>query len=205
MTPLFRTAPSPPRELWLIVGLGNPGPRYARSRHNAGYMCLERWAARHHLTEERRREYAIILDGAVRLGGRDVRVLLAKARAFMNESGGPVAELVRRYHVPSSRLIVAYDDLDLPLGKVRVRERGSAGGHNGMKSIIERLGTQEFPRVRIGIGRPNEPREEAIGHVLGNFNLQEQPSIAAALDAARDALDCMLGEGLAAAMNRYNG
>ncbi|MSQ24763.1 MAG: aminoacyl-tRNA hydrolase [Dehalococcoidia bacterium] len=205
MTPLFRKTPPPPRELWLIVGLGNPGSRYARSRHNAGYMCLERWAARHHLTEERRKEYAIIVEGAVRLGGRDVRVLLAKARSFMNESGGPVAELVRRYHVPPARLIVAYDDLDLPLGKVRLRERGSAGGHNGMKSIIERLGTQGFPRLRIGIGRPNEPRAGAIGHVLGNFNLEEQPAIDAALDAACDALDCTLGEGLAAAMNRFNG
>ena len=191
--------------MWLVVGLGNPGPRYARSRHNAGYMCLERWAARHHLTEERRREYAIIVEGAVRLGGRDVRVLLAKARAFMNESGGPVAELVRRHHVPPSRLIVVHDELDLPLGKVRLRERGSAGGHNGMKSIIERLGTQEFPRLRIGIGRPNEPRAGAIGHVLGNFTPDEQPAIDLSLETACDTLDCVLGEGMAAAMNRFNG
>jgi PTH1 family peptidyl-tRNA hydrolase len=190
---------------WLIVGLGNPGKKYERSRHNVGFMALDRWAARHHLEIERRREWAMTGEGEAIIGDAHRRVLLAKPRTFMNLSGDAVIEMVRRHGIPPARAFIVYDDMDLPLGKLRLREQGSAGGHNGVGSIIQRLGTQDFPRLRIGIGRPQETAGyEAIGHVLGEFALDERRVLDDALDRACDAIDAVLSKGMQAAMGAFN-
>ena len=191
--------------LWLIVGLGNPGKKYDRSRHNVGFMVLDRWAERHHLEFNRKREWAVVGEGEVSLDGVSRRVLIAEPRTFMNLSGDAVIEMVKRHGVPPARALIVYDDMDLPLGKLRLRERGSAGGHNGIGSIIARLGTQEFPRIRVGIGRPQETAGyEAIGHVLGEFSAAERPILNETLDRACDAIDCVLANRMGAAMNLYN-
>lgn len=206
---------------WLIVGLGNPGKKYDRSRHNVGFMVLDRWADRHHLEFNRKREWALVGEGEISLaddsrplasevgpfrsGLVNRRVLIAKPRTFMNLSGDAVVEMVKRHGVPPARALVVYDDMDLPLGKLRLRERGSPGGHNGIGSIIARLGTQEFPRIRVGIGRPQgRVGYEAIGHVLGEFSAAERPVLNEALDRACEAIDGVLAKGMGAAMNIYN-
>ena len=171
--------------LWLIVGLGNPGARYARTRHNIGFMVADRWAARHHIDIAKKRANYLYGQGALDLtpapfpareGGKnsEARVIVAKPRTYMNLSGDAVGELMQRYHVMKQRLIVVYDDLDLPLGRIRIRAEGSAGGHNGMKSIIERLGTQDFPRMRLGVGRPEAAGKGAVDYVLDTFSKAEQ-------------------------------
>ena len=186
------------QQTYLIVGLGNPGPIYARTRHNVGFMCLERLAARHSLRFDTRRLKAEIARGTVE--GRSV--MLAKPQTYMNDSGISVAEILRWYKIPQTNLLVIYDELDLPTGILRLRERGSAGGHNGMKSIIAHLG-QDFNRLRVGIGRPSTsgPTRD---YVLNNFTRQEAPLIATAIDLAAEAAEVWLREGIIVAMNRYN-
>ena len=134
----------------LIVGLGNPGPGYAHHRHNVGFMVVDRFAARHGLRFGKREASALVATGSF----EGEPLALAKPQAFMNRSGGPVQSLVRRYTRGPANLIVVYDEMDLPLGRLRIRQEGSHGGHNGMRDIIAALGTQEFVRVRLGVGRP---------------------------------------------------
>lgn len=190
---------------WLIVGLGNPGKKYDRSRHNVGFMAIDRWAERHHLEFNHKREWALAGEGEVSVDGATRRVLIAKPRTFMNLSGDAVIEMVKRHGVLHRHMVVVYDDMDLPLGKLRIREQGSAGGHNGIKSIIERLGTPKFPRIRVGIGRPEESVGfHAIGHVLGEFNAADQKVLDEALARAADAMDRILAKGMRAAMNDFN-
>ncbi len=183
----------------LLVGLGNPGVQYARNRHNVGFMLLDRFAERHHLTFARRRFDALIADGLV----NGQRVLLAKPQTYMNASGNAVGKLASFYRVPSRDIIVCYDDLDLPLGRIRLRPEGSAGGHHGMESIIGALGHSNFARLRIGIGRPAS--KEDIGHVLGSFSREEEQALEPVWTRAMDALDVWLSEGIEKAMNLYNG
>jgi len=182
----------------LIVGLGNPGPRYADTRHNVGFMLLDRLARRHGIEVTRRQCTA--LTGLGTISGE--RVCLAKPQTFMNLSGEAVACLCRFFKIVPSDLLIVYDDRDLPLGRIRIRQRGSAGGHRGVESIIDRLGTSDFPRLRIGIGRPQQM--EAVQHVLTSFSTDEWPAIEGALDRAADAVEVALAEGLETAMNRYN-
>ena len=189
---------------WLIVGLGNPGGRYARNRHNIGFMVVDRWAERHGLDVTRKRSFAILGEGKARLGDEEMRVIAAKPRMFMNESGPAVRELIRRYHGRPERAIVVYDDMDLPLGRTRLRERGSAGGHKGIASIITSLGTEAFNRLRVGIGRPGE-QGGAVEHVLGDFSDGEAEAIDQAIARAADALDWALTQGVPSAMNEFNG
>ncbi|MGB8646876.1 MAG: aminoacyl-tRNA hydrolase [Anaerolineae bacterium] len=184
----------------MIVGLGNPGIRYALNRHNVGFILLDHYAERHHLGFSRRRFDALIAEGDVQ--GQQ-RVLLCKPQSYMNESGIPVGKLASFYRVPSHDIIIVYDDLDLPLGRLRLRPQGSAGGHHGMESIIGALGHSNFARLRIGIGRPST--REDIGHVLGNFSDQEQTELDPVWTRAMDALDVWLTEGIERAMNLYNG
>jgi PTH1 family peptidyl-tRNA hydrolase len=182
----------------LIVGLGNPGPVYARNRHNVGYRCVDALARAHGLSFARRQFRALVAGGPI--CGRPA--LLAKPLTFMNLSGNAVGALMRFYKLAPADLIVVYDDLDLPLGRVRLRAAGGSGGHKGMQSIIERLGTEEFARLRVGIGRP--AFGDPVEYVLQNFGPDEEIEIGRALERAVKALEAWLSDGIEAAMNRFN-
>jgi len=182
----------------LIVGLGNPGPEYAGNRHNAGFQCLARFAERHGLRFSFYRFRASLAEGTV--AGR--RVLLARPLTYMNESGQAVAPLARRYAVAPGDLLVVYDDMDLPLGRIRLRASGSSGGHRGLDSILRHLGTHQVPRLRLGIGRP--PFGDPVDYVLSDWRPDERVTMEAAYDRAVEAIDCFLQEGIVAAMNRFN-
>lgn len=184
---------------WLVAGLGNPGADYSGTRHNVGFAAVERLAA----------------DGSTRFsdGGGDAHaalirvagtpVVLLKPQTFMNRSGAAVAAWLVRLALPAAGLVVVHDDLDLPLGRLRVVAAGGAGGHRGVRSIQETLGTTEFPRVRVGIGRP-EAGQAAADRVLTDFTPEERPVATAAVARAAEAVRCLILDGLAPAMNRYN-
>jgi peptidyl-tRNA hydrolase, PTH1 family len=182
----------------LIVGLGNPGAKYAGTRHNVGYQFVDSLAESQGLTSTRRQFHAQVIDGKV--AGH--RVLLAKPLTFMNLSGNAVGSLVRFYKLDPADLIVIYDDLDLPLGRARLRPQGGSGGHKGMKSIIERLGTQEFARLRIGIGRPRSG--EPVSYVLKNFSEDEKIDLDRTFTRARESLIVWMNDGIDLAMNDLN-
>jgi len=190
----------------LIVGLGNPGREYTHSRHNVGFWCLNRLARRHGIAFASRGRLAAVGEG--RLTGQPV--ILAKPRTFVNLSGRAVSHLLQRYHLSPQQLLVVCDDLDLPLGRVRLRPSGSHGGHRGMRSIIEAIGSQDFPRIRIGIGRPEvagEPTwepEAVVDYVLGPMTAEERRILDEAVATAGEAILCLLAEGVEAAMNRFN-
>jgi PTH1 family peptidyl-tRNA hydrolase len=183
----------------LILGLGNPGPGYARHRHNIGFMVLDRFADRHGLRFDRREANALVASGEV--AGRPL--VLAKPQTWMNRSGAAARPLVQRYTRRPAELLVVYDDLDLPLGRLRLRAEGSAGGHNGMRDIIAALGTQAFPRLRLGIGRP-PAGEDPADYVLSPFTPDERPLAEQMLDDAVAALELILREGVARAMSEVN-
>lgn len=191
-------APEEAADIVLIAGLGNPGARYARSRHNVGFIIVDRLARSHDLQFSRKRFNAEIAEGQV--GGR--RVILAKPQTFMNASGDAVGKLYAFFKIAPSDLLVVYDDLDLPLGKLRLRADGSSGGHHGMESIIARIGTSDFPRLRVGIGRPNPDAD--IDHVLGSFEPEERAVMEETWTRAVDAIDVWLTAGIARAMNEFN-
>lgn len=186
--------------MWLIVGLGNPGEEYAKTRHNIGFQCLKHLAQRHGLDFSGKRAHARIAEGHI--AGQ--RVVLAKPVTYMNLSGQAVSGLRSWYKIdPTQELLVIYDDLDLPFGKLRIRQRGSAGTHNGMRSIVGQLGNQDFPRLRVGIGQV-PPGRDTVSYVLGRFTKEEEEQLPALYDTVADALELLLREGLIAAMNRYN-
>jgi PTH1 family peptidyl-tRNA hydrolase len=188
----------------LIVGLGNPGRRYTNSRHNVGFKCVDLFAREHGISLTQRGAHSKLGTGEV----ANTRIVVAKPQTFMNLSGEAVSALMRRYRLSPKDILVIYDDLDLPLGKLRIREKGSSGGHNGLKSIISRLGTQDFPRIRIGIA-PGEDDDtmtkvDAIEHVLSDFTEEEKTVMREVYPRVAAAVECMLTEGLTAAMNKYN-
>lgn len=188
------------KQHWLIVGLGNPGRRYARNRHNVGFQCLEHLARAHQLAFDVRQRKSRLALG--RIQARPV--VLLKPKTFMNESGQAVAPAMRFYNAPLNQLIVIYDDLDLPLGAVRLRSQGGSGGHKGMRSIIASLsGRQDFARVRVGIGRP-PGRMDPADYVLKNFGEQERPLMLEVYDWVTRAIECWLTEGIDIAMTRFN-
>ena len=182
----------------LIVGLGNPGRRYQGTRHNIGARVIDTLARRHHvaLREEGWADVgALTLDGA--------RVLLARPQTYVNVSGTAVADLRRRHRLPLENLLVAFDDLDLPVGQIRLRAKGGHGGHNGMRSIIETLGSEEFARLRVGIGRPPEGVDPA-DYVLSRFSKEEQAQLDEAVERAADAVEAFVRRGIEAAMSASN-
>lgn len=193
---LFRRPRNPVR--FLVVGLGNPGPEYAGTRHNVGFMVVDRLSERHRIPIKTARHGARVGEGMI--AGEPVG--LVKPLTFMNLSGRAVAPLVNRDALPPAHLIVIYDDADLPVGKIRLRARGSAGGHGGLKSIIGSLGSSEFPRVRIGIGRSSSG--DLIEHVLSRFGPQEREAVDRAIERAADAVESFLAHGVEAAMNQFN-
>jgi len=183
----------------LIVGLGNPGRKYRRNRHNIGFMAVDRVAEVHGITSSTVQNKAIVGNGRI----LSQPVIIAKPQTFMNSSGDAVGPLARYYKVPPQHVFVVYDELDLPFGTVRLREQGGAGGHNGMKSIINHLG-QEFPRMRLGIGRP-PGQMPAQAHVLQDFHQDDLPVLEEMLDVAVRAIETFLQDGIQLAMSRYNG
>ena len=193
-------------EVRLIVGLGNPGTKYADNRHNAGFMCLDHFARENGLSFTRSSSQAKIAEG--RLANHNI--VLAKPQTFMNNSGVSVSGLVRKFKVKADNLIVVYDDIDLPLGRIRIRMGGSPGGHNGIKSIMQHTGNAEFIRVRVGIGRPNgmetnEGGDEVVSHVLGDFSAEEKATIQEVILCVDKVLQSLLESGLTETMNKYNG
>ena len=183
----------------MIVGLGNPGPRYAQNRHNVGFQIVDELAAQHGLSFDKRQFKALIASG--RIDGQ--RVLLVKPQTYMNLSGEAVQPLVSYYKIELENLMVIFDDMDLPVGVIRLRPFGGAGGHNGMKSIINRLGSNRFPRLRVGIGRP-PGRMDPAAYVLQDFSADEESLMAPVRDRAVQALETWLTSGIDAAMNAFN-
>ena len=183
----------------LIVGLGNPGAKYRGTRHNVGFEVVEDLARRRRLEFESSPTDALM----ARERGPGAQVMLVKPLTYMNRSGGAVAALRRYYRIEPGGLLVVADDVNLPVGRLRARRRGSDGGHNGFASIIEALGTEAFPRLRVGVGRGRTERRLA-SHVLARFDAQEQEEIATAVARAADAVEAFVGDGIDAMMNRFN-
>ena len=182
----------------LIVGLGNPGAEHSRNRHNVGFSVLDRLADRHRLRFDRLEFHGRLARGTV--GGQPV--ILLKPLSYMNRSGSVVNSVVSRYKVSLKDLLIIHDDLDLPLGRIRIRAAGSSAGHHGVASVIASLGTDVIARVRIGIGRPHGDTPEE--YVLQDFSLEESITMEATYEQALAAVECFVGEGIDAAMNSYN-
>jgi PTH1 family peptidyl-tRNA hydrolase len=195
-------------ELKMIVGLGNPGPRYAANRHNIGFQSVDLFARRHRIDLGRMQLRGIVGDGWITrpgaLSARRQKVLLAKPLTYMNASGEAIGPLARYYHVDPDDMVIVHDDLDLETAKLRLRRDGSSGGQNGVRSIIQHLGSQNFHRVRVGIGRP-PGRMDPADYVLQDFSSTEAELFVPLRERICDALELWLFEGIEAAMNQYNG
>jgi PTH1 family peptidyl-tRNA hydrolase len=189
-------------EAHLIAGLGNPGAEYVRTRHNAGFLLLDRLADRWRGEWRLERRFAARL-AQVAPGGHVC--WLCQPQTYMNASGEAVAAVARYYRVPAGRVLVAVDDADLPLGTVRLRPDGSSGGHHGLESVEQHLATRGYPRLRLGIGRQPEPGRQITGHVLGSFSRLEAEWFDRVLARASEAVQCWLTDGAVVAMNRFNG
>ena len=186
-------------DLSVIIGLGNPGPRYENTRHNVGFDTIDRLSKKHNIAITKIKHKAIIGDGNIE--GR--RVLLVKPQTFMNLSGESVREIVEWYKVPVKNIIIIYDDIDLPVGKIRIRPKGSAGTHNGMRSVIYQIQSEDFPRIRIGVNKPPQGWDLA-DFVLSKFSADERKDVEDAIENAADAVEVILKSGIDKAMNRYN-
>jgi len=185
----------------LIVGLGNPGKEYRETRHNVGFMVVDEIARRHNLTLAMAPTQVPDAFLAKKYGPEPL--LVAKPLTFMNRSGDAVAGLARYYDIVPGDLLVVVDEAALPFGRLRARPRGSAGGHNGLKSVIDRLGTTEFPRLRLGVGR-GDARRDLADHVLSKFEADEQPALEEFITRAADAAEMFAAEGIEKVMNVYN-
>lgn len=185
---------------YLIVGLGNPGPRYAHTRHNIGFMIVDEAAKKHGLKFSGKQGNAEIAKGTI----AGEKVILAKPQTFMNNSGQAVRFLAGYYKVPNERVVVVYDDIALPVGTIRIREKGSSAGHNGVKSLIQHLGTESIPRIRVGVDRPADPRHSQIDWVLGRFDKDEQTLVLETIARSVDAIESLLTIGMERTMNSYN-
>ena len=185
---------------WLVVFLGNPGLRYEGTRHNAGFMAADAFARKHNVSINRSCFRA--LTATCPLGSETV--LLMKPQTYMNLSGEAVGQAARFYKIPADHVLVVSDDISLPVGAMRIRTKGSAGGHNGLKNIISVLGTEEFPRIRLGVGAPPHPDYEMMDWVLSVFRNQDAVDMADAAGRAADAVECYITKGPEKAMNLYN-
>jgi len=191
----------------LIIGLGNPGKGYAHNRHNVGFRCINRLARLHSINLKQHQCQSQV--GLGKMSG--TKVLLAKPKTFVNLSGEAVRSLMRKHNVDISDLLIIYDDLDLPPGKIRLRQDGSSGGHKGIKSIISAVGSQEFNRIKIGIGRSDEDQGSkkhdvkiVVSHVLSDFSPEEEQLIKPAIAKAAEAVEHIIAEGIVSAMNKFN-
>lgn len=188
-------------EVWLIVGLGNPGKEYERSRHNCGFRAVDRLAGKLGCKIDRAKFQG--LYGKTVYNGKTLYLL--KPMTYMNLSGQSVLQLSAYFQIPPERIIILFDDISLQPGRLRVRGAGSAGGHNGIKSVIAQLGSDAFPRVKIGVGAKPAQDSDLAEWVLGSFSASDEKAVSAALDAAGDAALSILQLGVPEAMNRYNG
>jgi PTH1 family peptidyl-tRNA hydrolase len=184
---------------YLIAGLGNPGREFKGNRHNIGFMVVDRLAEKYGIRLGRVQQKAITGEGRI----KERPVILVKPQTFMNRSGDSVGPLANYYKVPLEHVLVVYDEIDLPFGTLRLRSKGGSGGHNGMRSIIQHLG-QDFPRLRLGVGRPSG-RMPPAAHVLRDFDKDEQPILIELLDLVVEAVETFLIEGVDLAMTRHNG
>ena len=193
-----RPPPTPPRRK-IIVGLGNPGARYAHTRHNIGFDCIDKLAQRWNIPLSDRRQHVALGQGEF----EGTPVVLAKPRTFMNNSGHAARYLIDRFRAQASDLVIIYDEMDLPLGIIRLRPRGGTAGHQGMASIVELVGTNKFPRIRVGIGKP-ETADDWVRYVLEPFTTEESPLVHEVVDRVAASLDSLLTEGIDRAMNHFN-
>lgn len=191
----------PSENTWLIVGLGNPGPEYAKTRHNIGFRCLDILAQKLGCTVDRGKFQGLYGQASY----RGQKVYLLKPLTYMNLSGRSVVQLSAYFQIPPQRIIVMFDDISLEPGRLRVRPSGSAGGHNGIKSIIQELGSQDFPRVKIGVGAKPHPDFDLADWVLSPFTAQEEKALAVSLESGANAALTILEQGTAQAANAYNG
>ena len=185
---------------WLLVCLGNPGDQYENTRHNVGFMVADELGERQNKAIQRLKYKA--LTATMELGGQ--KVLVMKPVTYMNLSGEAVRVAAQFYKIPPERVLVVSDDVSLPVGKLRIRKNGSAGGHNGLRSIIQHIGTDQFPRLKIGVGEKPHPDYDLADWVLGKFQGEDKKTIDAAVKKAADAVECILAKGIPEAMNRYN-
>ena len=183
----------------VVVGLGNPGPKYAETRHNVGFWCVDILAKQHRIKLERKHKTSFIGDGEI----EGQRVILAKPRTFVNRSGQAIEYLLARYSISMEKVLVIYDDINLPVGKLRLRPEGTAGGHNGIRSVIESTGTQDFPRLRVGVGRPPGGTDQ-VGYVIGEMSPQDRRATDEALGRVVEAVSSLLTEDIDVTMNRFN-
>ena len=188
-------------EAWLIVGLGNPGREYEKTRHNCGFRAIDVLAQKLGCKIDKAKFQG--LYGQTNYNG--IKLLLLKPLTYMNLSGRSVLQLSAWFHVPPQRIIVLFDDISLEPGRLRIRADGSAGGHNGIKSIISEVGSQDFPRVKIGVGGKAHPEQNLADHVLSTFSALEEKALGSALERAADAALCIIDHGVPEAANRYNG
>ena len=188
-------------ESWLIVGLGNPGKDYAHTRHNVGFRALDLLADKLGCKVDKGKFQG--LYGQAVYGGR--KLFLLKPQTYMNLSGRSVLQLSAYFNIPPQRIIVLFDDISLVPGRLRIRADGSAGGPNGIKSIIAELGSQDFPRVKIGVGGKAHPEQDLADHVLSGFSSLEEKALSSALERAADAALCVIEKGVPETANRYNG
>lgn len=188
-------------DTWLIVGLGNPGPRYEATRHNIGQMVMDELAARRREAFRAHKANARVVETWLRPGA--AKLVLAKLNCFMNVSGGPVASLARFYGVDADRVVVVHDELDIPYDTIKLKVGGGHGGHNGVRDIAKALGTPDFPRVRVGIGRP-VGRQDPADWVLDPFGSVERQTLPILISDAADAVELLVDEGIVAAQQRFH-
>jgi peptidyl-tRNA hydrolase, PTH1 family len=184
--------------MFLIVGLGNPGGNYINTRHNVGFDVVDLLAEKYNISVNRIKFKGIYGDGNILSN----KVILLKPQTYMNLSGESIREVINFYKIPNENIIVIYDDISLDTGKLRIRAVGSAGGHNGIKSIIAHLSSDSFPRIKVGVG---QPKGELVSHVLGKFDKEDRLKVEKVFEAAAGAVEVILKDGIAEAMNKYNG
>ena len=184
---------------YIVVGLGNPGNEYKLTRHNVGFCVIDALEKEYNINVSKPKFKAFIAD--IQLG--DKKIIFAKPQTYMNSSGESVREICAWYKIPVENIIVVYDDIDIPWKKIRVRPHGSAGSHNGLKSVVNLLGSENFKRVRVGIGKPPQ-NFDLVDYVLGKFNEEEQKDLVAIIDWAKEAVKCIISSDINNAMNKFN-
>lgn len=182
----------------IIAGLGNPGRKYEKTKHNIGFMTVDLLAERLGISISKLKFRALIGEG--RIGSE--KVIIMKPQTYMNLSGESIREIMNFYKLDSGDLTVIYDDIDIPVGTLRIRQKGSAGTHNGMRSVVSQLGSEDFPRIRVGIGSEN--RGDLVDYVISGFSSSDRDSVRGAIEKAADAAECIVTEGVSAAMNKFN-
>lgn len=185
--------------MFLVIGLGNPGKEYAETRHNVGFKTIDLLAKNNNITMNKIKFKSVYGEGVI--AGR--KVVLVKPQTYMNNSGIAVKELYDFYKLPIEDMIVLVDDIDIDFAQIRIRKKGSAGTHNGLRSIIQHIGDENFPRLKIGIGQKKE-KQDLAAFVMGKFSKDEREEIAIAVEEAASAIECLLEEGIDMAMNKYN-